>query len=73
MAAKSGLLPKQEAQLVERHRRVRPTATLIISSVMDEYLADMRLKQKVIDTQKKLTRWNKQFLDVMGDLKLSEI
>ena len=73
VAAKSGLLPKQEAQLVERHRRVRPTATLIISSVMDEYLADMRLKQKVIDTQKKLTRWNKQFLDVMGDLKLSEI
>ena len=73
VAAKRGLLPKQEAQLVERHRRVRPTATLTISSVMDEYLADMRLKQKVIDTQKKLTRWNKQFLDVMGDLELSEI
>ena len=40
---------------------------------MDEYLADMRLKQKVIDTQKKLTRWNKQFLDVMGDLEIAEI
>ena len=38
VAAKSGLLPKQEAQLVERHRRVRPTATLIISSIMDEFI-----------------------------------
>ena len=65
-AAKRGLLLKQEAQPVERSRRIRPRATLTISSVMDEYLEDMRLKQKVIDTQKKLTRWNKQFLDMMG-------
>tara|TARA_R110002126_G_scaffold61708_1_gene159412 strand:- start:161 stop:1039 length:879 start_codon:yes stop_codon:yes gene_type:complete len=40
---------------------------------MDEYLEDMRLKQNVLDTQKKLTRWNKQFLDVMGDLEIAEI
>ena len=72
-AAKRGLLPKQETQPVERSRRIRSRATLTISSVMDEYLEDMRLKQKVIDTQKKLTRWSKQFLDVMGDMEIAEV
>ncbi|MDA9954232.1 hypothetical protein N9D61_07925, partial [Planktomarina sp.] len=72
-AAKRGLLPKQEAQPVERSRRIRPRATLTISSVMDEYLSDMRLKQDSLDTQRKLKRWAKKFLDMMGDMEISEI
>ena len=62
-----------QGEPISRPPRVEPVGIRTLSTVMDEYLADMRLKQKVIDTQKKLTRWNKQFLDVMGDLKLSEI
>lgn len=27
----------------------------------------------MIDTQKKLTRWSKQFLDVMGDMEIAEV
>ena len=72
-AAKRGLLLKQEAQPVERSRRIRPRATLTISSVMDEYLVDMRLKQDSLDTQRKLKRWAKKFLDMMGDMEIAKI
>ena len=63
----------QPVEPISRPARIVPTGVRTLSTVMDEYLADMRLKQKVIDTQKKLTRWNKQFLDVMGDLEIAEI
>ena len=72
-AAKRGLLPKQETQPVERSRRIRSRATLTISSVMDEYLVDMRLKQDSLDTQRKLKRWAKKFLDMMGDMEIAKI
>ena len=72
-AVKRGLLPKQETQPVERSRRIRSRATLTISSVMDEYLVDMRLKQDSLDTQRKLKRWAKKFLDMMGDMEIAKI
>ena len=49
-----------------------PTDVLKLFTIIDEYLEDMRLKQNVLDTQRKLTRWNEQFLDVMGDLDISD-
>ena len=58
---------------ISRPARVVPTGILTISSVMDEYLEDMRLKQKVSDTQSKLQRWANQFLNVMGDMEIAEI
>ena len=44
-----------------------------MATVMDEYLKDMLLKQDSLDTQRKLTRWAKQFVNVMGDMELAEI
>ena len=58
---------------ISRPARVVPTGILTISSVMDEYLEDMRLKQKVLNTQEKLQRWVNQFLNVMGDMEIAEI
>ena len=63
----------QPVEPISRPARIVPTGIRTLSTVMDEYLKDMRLKQNVLDTQKKLTRWNKQFLDVMGDLEIAEI
>ena len=63
----------QPVEPISRPARIVPTGIRTLSTVMDEYLEDMRLKQNVLDTQKKLTRWNKQFLDVMGDLEIAEI
>ena len=63
----------QPVEPISRPARVIPTGVLTIASVMDEYLVDMRLKQNLVGTQKKLTRWNQQFLDVMGDLEIAEI
>lgn len=58
---------------ISRPARVVPTGVLTLSAVMDEYLLDMRLKLSVLNTQRKLTRWNKQFLEIMGDLEIAEI
>ena len=58
---------------ISRPAMVIPTGVITIASVMDEYLVDMRLQLAVLNTQKKLTRWNKQFLEVMGDLEIIEI
>ena len=58
---------------ISRPARVVPTGILTISSVMEEYLIDMRLKQKVLNTQEKLQRWANQFLNVMGDMEIAEI
>ena len=58
---------------ISRPARIEPIGVRTLSTVMDEYLNDMRLKQPVVDTQKKLTRWAKQFLSVMGDLEIVEI
>ena len=67
------LTTNQPVEPISRPARVVPTGVRTLSTVMDEYLADMRLKQNLFNTQKKLTRWNKQFLDVMGDLEIAEM
>ena len=58
---------------IGRPARVVPKGVVTVSSVMEDYLADMRLKQDSLDTQRKLTRWAKQFLDMMGDMEIAEI
>ncbi len=58
---------------ISRPARVVPKGVVTVSSVMEDYLADMRLKQDSLDTQRKLTRWAKQFVNVMGDMELDEI
>ena len=63
----------QKVEPISRPARIVPTGVRTLSTVMDEYLVDMRLKLDVLNTQKKLTRWNKQFFDVMGDLEIAEI
>jgi integrase len=67
------LMTNQPVEQISRPARVVPAGVRTLSTVMDEYLVDMRLKLNVLNTQKKLTRWNKQFLDVMGDLEIAEI
>jgi integrase len=66
-------MTNQPAEPISRPARVVPTGVRTITSVMDEYLVDMRMKLSVLNTQRKLTRWNKQFLDMMGDLEVAEI
>ena len=58
---------------ISRPPRVQPVGARTVSTVMVEYLDDMRLKQDSLDTQRKLTRWAKQFVDMMGDMELNEI
>ena len=66
-------LTNQPVEPISRPARVIPTGVRTLSTVMDEYLVDMRLQLDVSNTQKKLTRWNKQFLEAMGDLEIAEI
>jgi len=58
---------------IDRPARVIPRTVLTISSVMQDYLTDMGMKQKNLNTQRKLKRWIEQFYKVMGDLEISEI
>ena len=61
------------AEPISRPARIEPEGIRTVATVMDEYLKDMLLKQDSLDTQRKLTRWAKQFLNVMGDMELDEI
>ncbi|MDA8685358.1 hypothetical protein N9L81_06735 [Planktomarina temperata] len=63
----------QPMKNIDRPARIVPIGALTISSVMQDYLADMGMKQKNIDTQRKLKRWMEQFHRVMGDLEISAI
>ena len=63
----------QPMQEIDRPFRVIPQTVMAISSVMQDYLSDMRMKQKNIGTQRKLKRWIEQFHRIMGDLVISEI
>jgi len=63
----------QPMQEINRPFRVIPQTVVTISSVMQDYLTDMRMKQKNIGTQRKLKRWIEQFHRIMGDLAISEI
>ena len=67
------LTANQPVEPISRPARIVPTGVRTLSTVMDEYLVDMLLKLDVLNTQKKLKRWNKQFLDMMGDLEIAEI
>ena len=66
-------LTNQPVEPISRPARVIQKGVRTLSTVMDEYLVDMRLQLDVSNTQKKLTRWNKQFLEAMGDLEIAEI
>ena len=69
-------IPKLDVRFdkpISRPPRVQPVGARTVSTVMVEYLDDMRLKQDSLDTQRKLTRWAKQFVDMMGDMELDEI
>ena len=61
------------AEPISRPARIEPEGVKTVATVMDEYLKDMLLKQDSLDTQRKLTRWAKQFVNVMGDMELDEI
>ena len=61
------------AKPISRPARIEPEGIRTVATVMDEYLKDMLLKQDSLDTQRKLTRWAKQFVNVMGDMELDEI
>ena len=63
----------QPLQHVDWPLRVIPQTVMTISSVMQDYLTDMRMKQKNIGTQRKLKRWIEQFHRIMGDLEISKI
>ena len=63
----------QPMQEIDRPFRVIPQTVMAISSVMQDYISDMRMKQKNIGTQRKLKRWIEQFHRIMGDLVISEI
>ena len=67
------LTTDQPFEPIIRPARIVPKGVRTLSTVMDEYLVDMRLKLDVLNTQKKLTRWSKQLLDVMGDLEIAQI
>ena len=44
----------QPVKRISRPARIVPTGVLKVSTIMDECLEDMRLKQNVLGTQKKL-------------------
>jgi len=66
-------ISNQPLKPISRPARVIPQEVLTISSVMQGYLEDMRLKQENVGTQRKLTRFIEQFIAVMGDLEIDEI
>jgi integrase len=66
-------MAEKPLESIERVGRVTPQVVPTISSIMNGYLEDMKLKQKNRGTQAKLTRWSGKFLSVMGDVELTEI
>jgi integrase len=69
-------IPKLDGRFdkpISRPPRVQPFGARTVSTVMVEYLDDMRLKQDSLDTQRKLKRWAKKFLDMMGDMEIAKI
>ena len=66
-------LTNEPVELISRPARVIPTAALTYSSVMSEYLEQVERDTPLEDTKRKKRRWAKQFLDVMGDLEITDI
>ena len=66
-------LPRQTFQPLSRPARIVPSEALTYSSVMHEYLERVERDTPLEDTKRKKQRWAKQFLDVMGDLEITDI
>ena len=66
-------LTNEPVEFISRPARVIPTAALTYSSVMSEYLEQVERDTQLEDTKRKKRRWAKQFLDVMGDLEITDI
>ena len=66
-------LPTQAFRPLSRPARIVPTEALTYSSVMSEYLERVERDTPLEDTKRKKRRWAKQFLDVMGDLEITDI
>ena len=66
-------LPAQTFHPLSRPARIVPTEALTYSSVMPEYLERVERDTPLEDTKRKKRRWAKQFLDVMGDLEITDI
>ena len=66
-------LPRQTFQPLSRPARIVPSEALTYSSVMPEYLERVERDTPLEDTKRKKKRWAKQFLDVMGDLEITDI
>ena len=66
-------LPRQTFQPLSRPARIVPSEALTYSSVMHEYLERVERDTPLEDTKRKKKRWAKQFLDVMGDLEITDI
>ena len=66
-------LTNEPVEFISRPARVIPTAALTYSSVMSEYLEQVERDTPLEDTKRKKRRWAKQFLDVMGDLEITDI
>ena len=66
-------LPRQTFQPLSRPARIVPSEALTYSSVMPEYLERVERDTPLEDTKRKKKRWAKQFLDVMGNLEITDI
>jgi integrase len=66
-------LTNEPIEPISRPARIVPTAALTYSSVMSEYLERVERDTPLEDTKRKKVRWAKQFLDVMGDLEITDI
>ena len=66
-------LTNEPVEPISRPARVIPTEALTYSSVMSEYLEQVERDTPLNDTKRKKKRWAKQFLDVMGDLEITDI
>ena len=66
-------LPRQTFQPLSRSARIVPSEALTYSSVMPEYLERVERDTPLEDTKRKKKRWAKQFLDVMGNLEITDI
>jgi len=66
-------LTNEPAEPISWPARIVPTAALTCSSVMPEYLEQVERDTPLEDTKRKKKHWAKQFLDLMGDLEVTNI
>jgi len=66
-------LPPEEAMALERTRRVQSNDALLISDVRTEYVTYVETRHEKVNTQRKWIRAIDRFIELIGDLPLSEI